>query len=119
MRKPPFHKSVRNAINGLIWILRNERNFQYEILGLLINLFLIVYFRLNTFDTLVILIVCFAVLITEIINTCIEKICDIVQPEYDYRIKIIKDAAAGSVVLSVLSAVAAGILIYPKYIWSI
>ena len=85
-------------------------------MGLLINLFLMVYLQLNTLDAILILMVCFAVLITEIINTCIEKICDIIRPEYDDRIRIIKNAAAGSVVLSVLSAVAAGILIYPKYI---
>ena len=47
MKKPPFHKSVHFTIKGLLWILKSERNFQFHIFGLLINLFLIVFFELS------------------------------------------------------------------------
>lgn len=116
MRKPPFYRSVGHAFNGLVWILRHERNYQIEIFAFLINLFLIVWLQLSTVDTLFILLVCFFVLIAEILNTCIEKLCDIVQYEYDDRIKIIKDLAAGAVILSSISAIVVAIFIYPKYI---
>ena len=117
MKKNPFHKSVFNAISGLIWILRNERNFQIEIFALLINLFLIVFLKLSTIDSALILIVCFAVLSLEIINTAIEKICDIIQPNIDERIKIIKDISAGAVLLSTFAAAIVGILVYSKYLF--
>lgn len=115
MRKPPFYQSLYYAVRGLIWILRNERNFQYEILGLLINLFLMVYLQLSALDALLILLACFLVLMAETFNTCLEKICDLISPDYDERIKIIKNMAAGGVVLSVVSAVIAAVFIYPKY----
>ena len=115
--KNPFHKSVFNAISGFLWILRNERNFQIEIFGLLLNLFLIVFLKLSTIDSALILIVCFAVLSLEIINTAIEKICDIIQPEFDERIKIIKDISAGAVLVSAFFAIVVGILVYPKYLF--
>ncbi|WP_304343061.1 diacylglycerol kinase family protein [Chryseobacterium koreense] len=117
MRKPPFHKSVGNAIRGVIWMLKSERNFQLEVLALLINLFLIVFFKLNTVDAAIILVVCFSVLSMEILNTCVEKICDIIQPEFDEVIKIIKDIAAASVVLMAFASVAVGVLVYWKYIF--
>lgn len=117
MRKPPFHKSFFNAINGVIWMLKSERNFQLEIFGLIINLFLIIFLKLSAFDAAIILIVSFAVLSLEILNTCVEKICDIIQPEYDERIKIIKDIAASSVVLMAIASVFVGILIYWKYLF--
>ncbi|MBU8882379.1 diacylglycerol kinase family protein [Kaistella sp. DKR-2] len=117
MRKPPFHKSVLNSVNGLIWMLKSERNFQLEVLALLVNLFLIVYLKLGATDTALILTVCFSVLSLEIVNTCVEKICDIINPEYDERIKIIKDIAAGSVVLMAMAAVFVGILVYWKYLF--
>lgn len=116
MQKLPFHKSVFNALSGIIWILRNERNFQIEVFALLINLFLIVFLKLSLSDAALIFIVCFGVLILEIINTAIEKICDIIQPEFDKRIKIIKDISAGAVLLSVVCGIIIGIVIYPKYI---
>ena len=115
MRKPPFYKSVWNSINGLIWMLKSERNFQLEILALLLNLFLIVYLQLDTTDAALILIVCFSVLSLEILNTCIEKICDVIQPEYDEKIKTIKDIAAGAVVLMAMASVFVGILVYWKH----
>ncbi|MDR2206830.1 MAG: diacylglycerol kinase [Flavobacteriaceae bacterium] len=111
----PFHKSVFNAIKGLIWILKNERNFQIEVFAFIINLFLIVFLKLSIVDSMLIFVVCFGVLITEIINTAIEKICDVVQPNYDERIKIIKDISAAAVVLSVVCAVTIGGLVYSKY----
>ena len=117
MRKPPFYKSFLNSINGVFWMLSSERNFQLEVLALIFNLFLIVFLKLNATDTALILIVCFAVLSLEILNTAAEKICDIIQPEYDDRIKIIKDIAAGAVVLMAFAAVCVGILVYWKYLF--
>lgn len=115
MKKPPLYKSVWNSVRGIIWMLKNERNFQLEILAFLVNLFLMVYLQLSTFDAVIIFLVCFSVLSLEIINTAIEKLCDMVQPEYDVRIKIIKDISAGAVLIAAISAVIAGFLIYPKY----
>lgn len=117
MKKPPFHKSIINALRGIFWILKNERNFQIEIFALFINLFLIVFLKLSTIDAALIFSVCFLVLVLEIVNTAIEKLCDLIQPEYDLRIKIIKDMAAGAVLLSAIAAVVVGILIYQKYLF--
>ena len=117
MRKPPIHKSFWNAIKGVIWMLKSERNFQIEVLALIINLFLIVYFKVTEVEAAVILIVAFAVLSLEILNTCVEKICDIVQPEYDERIKIIKDMAAASVFIMAMASVVVGVFIYAKYLF--
>ncbi|WP_027377957.1 diacylglycerol kinase family protein [Kaistella palustris] len=117
MRKPPFHKSLSNAVKGVLWMLRSERNFQLEVLAMLLNLFLIVFLSLTPTDAALILIVCFAVLSLEILNTCAEKLCDLVQPDFDERIKIIKDIAAGAVVLMATASVLVGVLVYTKYLF--
>lgn len=97
-------------------MLKSERNFQLEFLAFLINLFLIFYLKLSTIDTALVLIVSFGVLIAEIFNTAIEKICDIIQPEFDKRIGFIKDISAGAVILTAILSVVVGILVYWKYI---
>ncbi|MPT33312.1 MAG: diacylglycerol kinase family protein [Chryseobacterium sp.] len=116
MKKPPFHKSVLFTLRGIIWILRNERNFQFHILGLIINLFLIVFFGLSNIETALIIFCCFFVLVTEALNTCVEKICDHIQPEFDQRIGIIKDLAGGAVLLSVIVSICVGTLVYWPYL---
>ena len=98
-------------------MLKSERNFQIEVFALLINLFLIVFLKLNTFDAAIILIVSFAVLSLEILNTAIEKVCDIIQPDFDLRIKVIKDISAAAVVLMALASVVVGVLVYWKYLF--
>jgi len=116
MRKPPLHKSFLNAFRGVFLMLKNERNFQIEVLAFFINLFLIVYLKLSTTDTILILIVSFGVLSSEIFNTAFEKLCDIVHPEFDQRIGFIKDIAAGAVILMAILSAIVGILVYWKYI---
>ena len=96
-------------------MLKSERNFQLEVFALIINLFLIVYFKLNSTDVALILLVCFLVLIAETINTAIEKICDFVEPNFNKKIGLIKDIAAGSVILATLLSIITGILVYSKY----
>ncbi len=116
MRKPPIHKSFLNAFRGVFLMVKSERNFQIELLAFLANLFFIFYLKISTIDTIFILLVSSGVLIAEIFNTAIEKICDIVQPEFDQRIGFIKDISAGAVVLMTILSVVVGILVYWKYI---
>ncbi|MBW8361285.1 MAG: diacylglycerol kinase family protein [Kaistella sp.] len=115
MRKPPLNRSFLNALNGILQMMKSERNFQIELFALLINLFLIVFLKLNAVDTALILTVCFAVLSAEIFNTALEKICDVIHPEFDSRIGFIKDISAGAVMLMAFLSVIVGILVYAKY----
>lgn len=117
MRKPPIHRSFLNAFRGVFLMIKTERNFQIECLALLINLFLIFYLHLSSVDTALILIVSFGVLSAEIFNTAIERICDIIEPEFDRRIGFIKDISAGAVILMAAVSVIVGILVYWKYIF--
>jgi diacylglycerol kinase (ATP) len=116
MQKPPLHKSFLDAFRGVFMMIKTERNFQIELLAFFVNLFLIFYFRLDNTDAALVFIASFAVLSAEIFNTAIEKICDIIQPDFDKRIGFIKDISAGAVVLTAIASVIVGVLVYGKYI---
>ncbi|MGG7468580.1 diacylglycerol kinase [Chryseobacterium arthrosphaerae] len=118
MQKPPLHKSFLNAFRGVFAMIKTERNFQIELTAFFINLFLIFYFNLSETDAALILLVSAAVLSAEIFNTAIERICDLIQPDFDPRIGFIKDISAGAVILMAIAAVIIGVIIYPKYIFS-
>jgi len=116
MRKPLFHKSFLNAFRGVFLIMKSERNFRIELLAFAVNVVLIFYFRLSSYDTALILLVSFAVLAAEMLNTSIENVCDMVHPEFDKRIGFIKDVAAGAVLLMAIASVVVGIMVYGKYL---
>jgi len=116
MRKPPLHQSFFNAFRGVFLMVKRERNFQIELFAFSINLFLIFYLKLSSLDTALILLVSLGVLSAEVFNTAIEKMCDMIQPEFDKRIGFIKDISAGAVLLMTIASVVVGIVVYWKYV---
>ena len=116
MRKPSLQKSFLHALNG-IFLMFSERNFKLECLAFGVNLILIFYLKLSNIDSILIVTVSFGVLVAEIFNTAIEKICDFIQPDFDPKIGFIKDISAGAVVLMAILSVIIGFVVYWKYIF--
>lgn len=57
-------------------------------------------------------IVCIGMVIAaEMFNTCIEKVCDLYSTEEDARIKVIKDLAAGAVLVTGIASLVCAIVI--------
>ncbi|WP_307208915.1 diacylglycerol kinase family protein [Chryseobacterium lathyri] len=117
MQKPPVHRSFLNAFRGIFLMIKTERNFRIELAAFFINLVLIFYFRLSSIDTTLIFMASIGVLSAEIFNTAVEKICDMIQPDFDKRIGFIKDISAGAVLLMAIGSVIVGIIVYWKYIF--
>ncbi|MDP9961773.1 diacylglycerol kinase family protein [Chryseobacterium lathyri] len=117
MQKPPVHRSFLNAFRGIFLMIKTERNFRIELAAFFINLVLIFYFRLSSIDTALIFMASIGVLSAEIFNTAVEKICDMIQPDFDKRIGFIKDISAGAVLLMAIGSVIIGIIVYWKYIF--
>lgn len=57
-----------------------------------------------------------SVIASEMLNTCVEKICDMYSTEYRTDIKIIKDIAAGAVLIVSVMALAVAIVILNDHI---
>lgn len=55
------------------------------------------------------------VLVAESLNTGIEKLSDIVHPDYHEKIKVVKDISAGAVgIAAIISLFVGGIIYIPK-----
>ena len=61
---------------------------------------------------MVILAISALVLCLEIANTAVENLADIVHPERDQRIRIVKDCMAGAVLLAACFSVVIGVIIF-------
>lgn len=71
---------------------------------------------LNKTDWLWILLAIALVIISEMANTAIEKICDKISPERDADIKVIKDISAGFVLVAAIFALLVGAIIFTPYL---
>ncbi len=109
-------KSFRDAFNGIGILIRTERNFQIHVVAFLIVIGASVYFRIALREFVILFSVSALVFSLEAINTAIEKLCDEVTEERNESIRIIKDVAAGAVLIASIFALIAGIIIFLPYI---
>lgn len=111
-----FLSAFRYAGKGIILALR-ERNFRIHLLIFSLVITLGLYFRITKTEWLDIFLISALVLSLEMINSAIERACDLYTTEHHKVIEKIKDIAAGAVLVAALFAVAIGTLIFWKYIF--
>ncbi|MHA6727848.1 diacylglycerol kinase [Chryseobacterium sp. A301] len=112
MNNKTFLSSLKNALNGLQHAVRTERNLQIELFAFALNLVFIVIFDLTYVEIAILLLVCAIVLCMELLNTALEKMADFIEPKWNDKIGLIKDLAAGAVLLASLFALFVGLVIY-------
>ena len=99
--------------------IQEEFNFKIHLLIAFFVLFFGILFDLNKFEWVVIIFAIFLVLITEVLNTSIENLADLLVSETNTNVKIIKDIAAGAVLLTSLAATIVGLLVFLPKIWKL
>ncbi len=108
-------KSFRYAINGVLLLIRNERNAKLHTVATIAVVILGIVLNINSNEWIAIFISIGFVFSMEAMNTAIEHIANFIQPKQDYKIKVIKDIAAGGVLFSAIVAFVVGLLIFiPK-----
>lgn len=109
--------SVRYALNGLAFAYRSERNMRIHAVFALIAVLLTVLLDISAVEALLVFVALVLVLMSELVNTAIEKTLDAVKPEHHPLAKVAKDCAAAAVLLCAILAVIAGIVIFGSHIW--
>lgn len=108
--------SILFAIDGLRYAFTSEKNFKIELSVALIVICMGLLLSFSYAEWLIVLLNIGAVLSAEIFNTAIEKACDFVADGLHPLIKIIKDTAAGAVLVTGIIAAICGVLIFGKHI---
>ncbi|TSD01994.1 MAG: diacylglycerol kinase [Parcubacteria group bacterium Athens0714_25] len=111
-----FRKSLSHAIRGLFYVLKNERNFQIELAVAMGVLILVWYFKIKNWEAIILMLMIMWVLISELINTVMERIVDILKPKIHPYARLVKDIMAAVVLISSIVAVIVGVIIFLPYI---
>ncbi len=106
-----------HAIDGLKDLLRQDANIRLQFLLGLLTVIAGCIFQLSDIEWLVVLGFIALVICLEVVNSCMEKVCDFIHPGYHIEIKYIKDGSAAAVLIaSTISLLAATIIFLPKII---
>ena len=108
-------RSFRFAGAGVFSLFRYENNARIHLLAALLVVTMSIILDLSALEWCVVVIQIGLVSGAEAMNTAIEKLADVVSPDYHPTIKVAKDlAAAGVLILSVSAVIIGGILFIPK-----
>ncbi|MCR8560723.1 diacylglycerol kinase family protein [Mucilaginibacter sp. BJC16-A38] len=103
------------AFKGVAYATTSQLNFRIHLFATAIALLLGWFLHINTGEWQWLMLCITIVLVTEIFNTMIETLVDLVSPGYNEKAGRIKDMAAGAVVIAAAFALITGIIIFlPK-----
>lgn len=108
-------KSFTYAWNGIVQFFKTEKNAQVHFVAVVVVIAVSILLKISNTETIAIVVSIAFVWITEMINTAIEKTMDFISTTKNDSIKLIKDVAAGAVLIAAIAAFVIGCIIFiPK-----
>ncbi len=105
-------RAVRYALAGLRYILGHELNARIHLAVAILVLLAGVLLGLTNTELAAIFFAVLLVFLAEILNSAIEKILDLVKPEHSPEVKLVKDMAAGAVLVASVGSFLLGVAIF-------
>ena len=112
MKLRKWLRSFRFAYEGILYTLRSQKNMKFHFAASFLVFLLALYFELAKTELLFVLLAVTLILVTELINTAIEKTVDLAMPEQHPLAKIAKDVAAAAVLVASVFACIVGFIIF-------
>ena len=110
--RPSVFESFNYAIEGIVHVLRTQRNMRIEFAAAVVVIVAAVAVGVSKIELIALLIAIAFVLVAEMINTAIEGAIDAATTSFDPMAKLAKDIAAGAVLIASVNAVAIGYLVF-------
>ncbi|KXG75878.1 diacylglycerol kinase [Thermotalea metallivorans] len=104
--------SFNDAIDGIIYTLKTQRNMRIHFATAIGVLLLSLFFKLSKLEVLILFFTISLVIIAEMINTSIEAAIDLITDRYHELAKIAKNVAAGAVFIASLNAILVAYIIF-------
>jgi diacylglycerol kinase (ATP) len=111
-RSPSLLQSFNFAFEGIIHVLRTQRNMRIHFAIAVVVLVAAAVVGVGRLELVALLLAISFVLITEMLNTALEAGIDVATTSFDPLAKLAKDIAAGAVLIATVNAVAVGYLVF-------
>ena len=112
MRRPSIIESFNYAIEGIVHVLRTQRNMRIHFAVAVVVIIVAAAAGVSRIELIALLISIAFVLVAEMINTAVEGAIDAATTSFDPMAKLAKDIAAGAVLIASVNAVAVGYLVF-------
>ena len=109
--------SFSHALEGIINTTRVEKNLKIHFMVIICVIIVGLIVKLSISEWIVCTVLFGLVISAEMFNTALEKTLDYINEDYDEKIRFIKDASAGAVLVLAIASAAIGLIIFiPKFV---
>ncbi len=115
-RAPSLLDSFNYALEGIIHVLRTQRNLRIHFIAAVLVFGAAVAVGVTRLQLIALVLAIAFVLVAEMLNTAIEGVIDLSTTSFDPNAKLAKDIAAGAVLIASITAVAVGFLVFQNAI---
>ena len=111
--------SFRYAFRGVRWMLVHEPNMRFHVVAAVGVVIASAVFRLPVEQWAAVIFAITLVLLGEILNTAIEAVLDLVQPDHHELVQVVKDVAAGAVLVAAAGATVIAAIVFVPRLWDL
>lgn len=104
--------SFNYAVSGIITAIKTEKSMRLHYIIAVLVLLSSLFFDFNRTEFLLLLFAVSLVVISEMINTAIERTIDLITKDFHPLARLVKDVAAGAVLIATINSLIVGYLLF-------
>lgn len=108
--------SFKCAFEGICHATKYNQNLKIHFIFAILVILSSLIFRVNPFEMGILGVMIILVISSEMINTAVEEMADLITKEHREEARIAKDVSAGMVLFAAVGSVVVGVLIFTPYI---
>jgi diacylglycerol kinase len=110
-------QSFRNALTGLWYVIRTQRNAWIHAIASIAVLSLGLWLKVEARDWALVILAVAMVWTAEFLNTALEAVVDLASPQRHPLAQVGKDVGAAAVLISAMTSILIGVLILGPPLW--
>ncbi|MDR3543716.1 MAG: diacylglycerol kinase family protein [Desulfosporosinus sp.] len=111
-QKPGFWRSLNQAWRGLAYTWRTQGHLQFHVVAAICVLGCAWWSDVSRYEWLILVFAIGSVIGAEVMNSALESLVDLVQPNFHPLAGMAKDMAAGAVLVTVIQAIVIGLIVF-------
>ncbi|AHF07848.1 diacylglycerol kinase family protein [Desulfitobacterium metallireducens] len=112
-----FWRSLGQASRGILYSSKTQKHLQFHIFAGSLVLATAWWCHLTRIEVVLLVLTIGSVITAEVMNTAIELVVDLAEPNFHPIAGMAKDVAAGAVLVTALQSVVIGVILFGPRLW--
>lgn len=112
-----FLQCLGEAYRGILYSWKTQKHLRFHFFAGSVVMAAAWWFHLTWTEVVLLILTIGSVIAAEVMNTAVELVVDLVEPNFHPIAGRAKDVAAGAVLVTVIQSVVIGIIIFVPHLW--